>query len=201
PLKRSMYAIDPVQRLRLLRQRCSSETPLDPIDFHVEMTEIVTGLRDAHTRYVGPSELEGQVAMLPFLVEAYGPPEAPHYIVSKLAADEAVTGSQRLFHEGVEIVTWNGVPMDRAVDRHADDETGGRPDSRRARALESMTLRALQYGPPPDERWVTVGYVDLAGVERNLRVDWRVVTPKRATTSIQAPSGQGRPTVGMGPPV
>jgi len=53
--------------------------------------------------------------------------------------------------------------MDRAVDRHAEDETGGRPDARRARALESMTLRALQYGPWPDERWVTLGFIDLAG--------------------------------------
>lgn len=189
PLKRSMYAIDPVQRLRLLRQRCSSETPLDPIDFHVEMTEIVTGLRDAHTRYVGPSELEGRVAMLPFLVEAYGPPDAPHYIVSKLASDEAVTGSQRLFREGVEIVTWNGVPMDRAVDRHADDETGGRPDSRRARALESMTLRALQFGPPPDELWVDIGFLDDDLDEHTKRMNWRVVSPRQATTSAQGSGG------------
>jgi hypothetical protein len=85
------------------------------------------------------------------------------------------------------------------VDRHADDETGGRPDTRRARALESMTLRALQYGPPPDERWVTVGYVDLTGVERELRVDWRVVAPRRAATSGQLSSGQGDRAFGIDP--
>jgi hypothetical protein len=196
PLKRSMYGVDPVQRLRLLRQRVDT---LDPLGLHYELAGIVTGLRDAHTRYVGPTELEGRAAMLPFLVEVFGPAAAPRYIVSKIATDRSLIGHNRFFKPGVEIRWWNAVPMDRAVDLHADDETGGRPDTRRARALETMTLRALQYGPPPDERWVTVGYVDLAGAERNLRVDWRVVTPKRATTSIQGSSGEGRSAVGMDP--
>jgi Peptidase family S41 len=186
PLKRSMYAIDPVQRLRLLLQRAER---IDPVDFHYEMAEIVTGLRDAHTRYVGPTEFEGAVAILPFLIEAYGPTSAPHYVVSKMAEDTSVTGSQRYFRPGVEIRTWNAVPMDRAVDRHADDETGGRPDARRARALESMTLRALQFGPPPDEQWVDIGYVDLKGRARTHRIEWRVVQPRSAATSGQGDGG------------
>ena len=73
PLKRSMYGIDPVQRLRLLRLRVDQ---LDSLSFHYELAGIVTGLRDAHTRYVGPAELAGRAAMLPFLVEAYGPASA-----------------------------------------------------------------------------------------------------------------------------
>lgn len=196
PLKRSMYGVDPVQRLRLLQQRADR---LDPLTFHYELAEIITGLRDAHTRYVGPAELEGRAAMLPFLVEAYGPIEAPRYIVSKIAADRSLVGNSRYFRPGVEIRWWNAVPMDRAVDLHADDETGGRPDTRRARALESMTLRALQYGPPPDEHWVRVGYVDLHGAERELRLDWRVVAPQRATTSGQLSAGAGDRAFGIDP--
>jgi hypothetical protein len=197
PLKRSMYAIDPVQRLRLLRQRAEG---LDPVDFHYELAGIITGLRDAHTRYVGPPELEGRVAMLPFLVEAYGPATSPRYIVSKIAADRSLVGNSRTFRAGVEIRWWNAVPMDRAVDRHADDETGGRPDSRRARALESMTLRALQFGPPPDERWVVIGYLDLGGNEREVRVEWRVVEPRSAVTSGRSTAGAGgRPATGDTP--
>ena len=73
--------------------------------------------------------------MLPFLVEAYGALTAPRYIVSKIVADRTLIGNDRFFEAGVEIRSWNAVPMDRAVDRHADDETGGRPDTRRARAL------------------------------------------------------------------
>ena len=196
PLKRSMYAIDPVQRLRLLRQKVDR---LDALDFHFELAGIITGLRDAHTRYVGPAEFEGSVAMLPFLVEAYGPVESSRYIVSKVATDRSLVGGSRFFRPGVEIRWWNAVPMDRAVDRHADDETGGRPDTRRARALESMTLRSLQYGPPPDERWVVIGYVDRHGHERELRVDWRVVMPRRAATSGQTSGGQAGRTFAIDP--
>lgn len=196
PLKRSMYGVDSVQRLRLLRQRMSRLTSLE---FHYEMTRIITGLRDAHTRYVGPSALEGYAAVLPFLVEAVDSSSTPRYIVSKVAADKSLIGDDANFEEGVEIRWWNAVPMDRAVDRHADDEVGGRPDARRARALESMTMRALRYGPPPDERWVSVGYVDRSGAQRDLRVDWRVVAPKRAAMSGQPSSGQGGRALAIDP--
>lgn len=196
PLKRSMYGVDPVQRLRLLKQRVDR---MDPLEFHYEMAGIVTGLRDAHTRYIGPSAFAGRAAMLPFLVEAYGPMTAPRYIVSNVADDRSLIDNSRYFRPGVEIRWWNGVPMDRAVDLHADNETGGRPDARRARALESMTLRALQYGPPPDERWVTVGYVDRKGVERELRLEWRVVTPRQAATSGQLSAGKGDLAFGIDP--
>jgi hypothetical protein len=198
PLKRSMYGVDSVQRLRLLRQRVDRLTTLE---FHYEMARIITGLRDAHTRYVGPSALEGHAAVLPFLVEAVGSASPPRYIVAKVATDKSLIGNDKFFTPGVEIRWWNAVPMDRAVDRHADDEIGGRPDARRARALESMTLRALRYGPPPDERWVTVGYLDEHGDKRDLRVDWRVVAPQQAATasSGQPSSGQDGRAFGIDP--
>jgi hypothetical protein len=184
PLKRSMYGSDPVQRLRLLRRRVGL---LDDMSFHNELASIVTGLRDAHTRYVGPSSLAGRAAMLPFLVESYGPAARPRYIVSKVASDPSLVGDDQ-FVPGVELRWWNAVPIDRAVDLHAEQETGGRPDSRRARALETLTLRALQFGPPPDEHWVVVGYTDLEGNERDVRVDWRVVSPRKARTASNAAS-------------
>lgn len=187
PLKRSMYGADPVQRLRLLQQRAGR---LDDLRFHHELATIVTGLRDAHTRYVGPATLAGRAAMLPFLIESYGPPDSPRYIVSKVAKDQNLIGDRR-FVPGVELRWWNAVPMDRAVDIHAEQETGGRADSRRARALESLTLRALQYGPPPDEHWVVIGYTDLKGVEREVTVEWRVVTPRRARTAGEHGTGIG----------
>jgi hypothetical protein len=61
---------------------------------------------------------------------------------------------------------WNGVPFDRAVDLHADSETGARPDARQARALDSLTFRSLEYGPPPDEHWVDISYIDLKKKKR-----------------------------------
>jgi hypothetical protein len=172
PLKRAGYALDPVQALVLLRRRCAD---LDDGAFHLALARIVTGLRDAHTRYRGPSTTAGRVAALPFLVETFGPDDDPTYIVSKLSpgADVGDPG----FVEGVELCWWNAVPMARAVELHADSETGGRPDARRARALESLTFRALDYGPPPDEHWVVLGYRTAGGSTGEVTVPWRVLAP------------------------
>lgn len=180
PLKRAMYAIDPVQRLRLLRQRVAS---IDDTELHAEVAATLTSLRDAHTRHIGPAALEGQVATLPFLVEAYGQPGGRRYIVSKVAQGTKRISDTR-FVAGVEILHWNAVPIDRAVDLHAERETGGRRDARRARAVESLTFRTLQYLPAPDEDWVVIGYRGLDGVKGELRVDWHVVTPGRARTAV-----------------
>lgn len=175
PQKRAGYAVDPVQALRLLRQRC---VELTDGEFHLSVTGIITGLRDAHTRYVGPSGLRGRVATLPFLVESYGPYAAPRFIVSKLAETADVEDPE--FDEGVELVSWNFVPMSRAVDVYSTQETGGRPDARRARALETLTFRSLDYGPPPDEHSVIIGF-KVGRALHEVRIAWRVVGIPQAT--------------------
>jgi hypothetical protein len=175
--KRAAYASDPLQALTLLRRRAAE---LSNPEFHRAVSSIVTGLRDAHTRYIGPTTLRGHVATLPFLVEQYGPEESPRYLVSKVD-DGAVEDAE--FAAGSELEFWNGIPFDRAVELHADAETGGRPDSRRARALESLTFRALDYGPPPDEHWVIVGFRNRGGPPREVRIPWRVVAPGKAATA------------------
>lgn len=175
PLKRARYAFDPVQRLRILRIQADI---LDDDAFHFELTNITTALRDAHTRYAGPSTLDGKVAALPFLVEMIGDSDKPVYLVSRVGA-----GLDAAFKPGVEIQYWNGVPIDLAVMRHGDNEVGGRPDSRRAWATQSLTLRSLRYGAPPDEHWVVVGYRTLnaagnpVGSSREIKIPWKVVDP------------------------
>jgi hypothetical protein len=90
------------------------------------------------------------------------------------------------FVAGVTIDYWNGIPFDRAVDLHAESETGGRPDSRRVRALESLTFRALEYAPPPDEEWVVLGYRDRTGKAREIRLGWEGFDPKRSPMASRA---------------
>ena len=85
--------------------------------------------------------------MLPFLAEQYGPDASPRYLVSKINEEVLDAKTAGGFGPGVELESWNGMPFVRAVENHADSETGGRPDSRRARALESLTLRALGLRP------------------------------------------------------
>jgi hypothetical protein len=180
--KRAGYANDPVQALQLLRMRAAS---MREAEFHLVLTGIVVGLRDAHTLYAGPKSLAGAVAMLPFLVEQYGPTDAPSFLVTKVADDRLINDTR--FKAGVSLETWNGVQFERAVAIHADRETGGRPDAGLARALESLTFRSLQYGPPPDEKWVDVGYREGDGKPvREVRIPWRIVDPGRPVTGVRA---------------
>ena len=148
PQKRAGYAVDPVQALRLLRQRC---VELTDGEFHLAITGIITGLRDAHTRYVGPSGLRGRVATLPFLVESFGPYAAARFIVSKLAQTADVEDPD--FVEGVELVSWNFVPMSRAVDVYSTQETGGAPTpGEQERWKHSPSGRSTTGRPPTSTR-------------------------------------------------
>jgi C-terminal processing protease CtpA/Prc len=187
PLKRARYGFDPVQRLCILRTQLRE---LSDDAFHIELADIVTRLRDAHTRYVGPRLLDSKVAALPFLVEQIGSADSPAYVVTKVGR-----GVDPSFKPGVVLEYWNGVPIDRAILRHADREVGGRPDSQRAWACQSLTLRSLQYGPPPDEHWVTIGYRSVGsgtrlGPSKEVTIDWRVVDPSEIESVLEGgPTG------------
>ena len=52
PLKRALYASDPIQKLRLLRL---SHAELDERAFQSAMIDVFVGLRDLHTNYVLPA--------------------------------------------------------------------------------------------------------------------------------------------------
>ncbi|GAA1839910.1 hypothetical protein GCM10009836_18930 [Pseudonocardia ailaonensis] len=186
PAKRAAYATDPVQALVLLRRKAGT---LSDADFHLALTGIVGTLRDAHTRYTGPAPTHGQVAALPFLVEQYRDASGPAYLVTKVADDVAALDPD--FVAGVRPVWWNGVPFDRAVEIYADRETGGRPDARRARALQSLTFRALDHAPPPDEHWVRIGYRTRRGSLREVKLDWRLVAPEVAAGAVTPAASEG----------
>jgi hypothetical protein len=179
PLKRSLYGFDIIRALASLRQQSTS---ISDIQFHRELTTLINRLRDAHTQYQGPWTQKGVVASLPFLVEAYGPADDTTYVVSKVDRDAV---KDKYFTEAVELTHWNGIPFGRALDLHAEAETGGRPDSRLARALESLTFRALEYAPPPDEEWVIIDFIDLWGKARKIRLSWDGLKPMLAPNAGQ----------------
>lgn len=191
PAKRARYGFDPVQRLRILRAQVMADATLSEEVFHLELADIVTRLRDAHTRYSGPASLEDVSAVLPFFVEMIGSVQQPQYVVSKVTENLGPS-----FVAGVVVESWSGVPIDLAVQRWAEHEVGGRPDSQRANAVLSLTMRSLQYGAPPDEHWVIVGYREVDargrphGPQREVRVPWRIVIPRKA--AARAAKAQAR---------
>ncbi|WP_077033755.1 S41 family peptidase [Pelomonas sp. KK5] len=188
-LKRARYGVDPLQRLQILRSDARGRQ--DAAAFHAELSAIFTQLRDYHTRYIWHRERTGQVAALPFLAEMYGPDDAPRYLVTKIG--RALSAGS--FRPGVELLRWNGVPIDRAVLRHAEQECAGRPDGLRAAAMSTLTLRSLQFGPPPDEQWVVIGYrIADDAPEQEIRLDWRIIAaPQARRLQGGAPNGTGNP--------
>ncbi len=168
PLKRAMHAVDPLQRLRLLRHR------LDQLGgetrFHAEMTSIFTSVRDLHTNYMLPSPYSDVVATLPFRVEACFEGSERRYIAVTSLTE---TMPDPAFRDGVVLTHWNGVPIARAVAGAADRHAGSNPAARHSRGVAGLTQRPLMIVPPPDEEWVTVSYVGLDNQAREARFAWR----------------------------
>lgn len=181
--KRALYGFDPIRGLGALRRQIPY---LDSAGFLRELTLLINRLRDQHTQlYVDAADqtLTGQVAALPFLVEPFGSHLSPTYVVTK-TNDDVPDAS---FAVGARVTTWNGIPFARAVDLYAETLTGGRPDARRARALETLTQRPLEYLAPPNELWVDIGYrldaPEAGDADRTLRFEWRAIDPGKAITA------------------
>ncbi len=183
PFKRSMHGIDPVQRLRLLRHQLDQlkDDALPPdIAFHAELTGIFHSLRDLHTTYRLPYPFRGVVAWLPFLVEEYWDEEEGRhrYVISKVVGED---NGDRL--EGAEVLHWNSVPVETAIAINADRQAGSNADARRARGLNSLTIRPLGRGLPPDEDWVMIRYRGADGIVHESRQEWLVFVPDPTITT------------------
>lgn len=169
PLKRAMHAVDPIQRLRLLRHRLER---LSGPRFHDELIRIFTALRDLHTNYILPEPYQSRTAFLPFMFEEFWEDGTRRFVVSR-----TFEGFEHpTFKPGVVLTHWNGVPIERAVELNADRQAGSNEDARLARGIESMTIRPLAQSAPPDEEWVVIGYLE-GDEPQALLIEWRVFEP------------------------
>lgn len=162
PFKRALHAVDPVQRLRLLDHRLSEQNEGEQAedDFHREMMNIFTSVRDLHTTYIVPEPQRSATVLLPFRVEEFfdtddaGEHHAT-YVATKVTDEDAVGAG---FVEGVTITHWNGVPIARAIRVLADRQAAGNEPAAHVRALDALTIRPLLSSMVPDEIWVDVTY-------------------------------------------
>jgi hypothetical protein len=168
PLKRAMYAVDPLQGLRRLRQRL----PLMKTDrsFHAEMISIFASVCDLHTNYVLPAPYKDAQAWLPFKIESYFDRGRRRYIVTHIAPGFAKSS----FRKGVELLYWNGIPIARAVEMAGAQSGANSPAARHAYGLLNLTARPLKMLPPPDEEWVVVRYRTQRDREQEIQFDWVV---------------------------
>lgn len=170
PLKRAMHAVDPVQRLKLLRRKLDRLTERQ---FHNDMINVFKRLRDLHTNYILPAPYKQHTAFLPFLMEEFYDAEGRrHYIVTRVFQGF----DHPTFVPGVEVTHWSGVPIDRAVEINADREAGSNEAARHVRGLDNMTVRPMLMSLPPDAEWVVVSY-GTEGAELEIRLPWQVFRP------------------------
>ncbi len=169
PLKRAMHAVDPVQRIKLLRRKLGTVTERE---FHNEMISIFKELRDLHTNYILPAPYNQHTAFLPFLMEEYYQNGERRYVVTRML----VGFTHSTFAPGVEVTRWSGVPIERAVAINADREAGSNEAARHVRGLDAMTVRPMSQSLPPDAEWVDVGYED-NGNALEIRLPWQVFRP------------------------
>jgi len=182
PQKRAMYAVEPVQRLRLLLNRLPQYA--DDIALYRELIDIFTSVRDFHTRFELPPPFASAVAYLPFMIEECYPRPggARQYFVSSL-----LPGFEHpSLRAGVEVTHWNGIPIDRAVDLLAADNPGGNIAARHARGLNRLTVRPMLRSLPPDGTWVVIGYRTQTGAQREFRADWLVLRLPDANAALAA---------------
>jgi len=168
PLKRAMYAIDPVRSLELLQHQVDN---ISEWQFHYSMIKIFKGLHDRHTNYFLPAPYNQYTVFLPFMMEEfYDTNGERHYIVSKLTKGF----KHKTFVPGVEVIEWNGVQIEQAVDINADLEDGSNPTARHVRGLDRMTVRPMKMSLLPAERWIIVGYLS-NGQNHEIRLPWLVM--------------------------
>jgi len=195
PLKRAMHAVDPIQRLKLLRFRLlemkDSELP-NEMHFHQRMMEIFASTRDLHTMYLLPAPLKDHVAYLPFLIEQYFERNKKGERVEKFMVSRVVkefyesipnAGPEILsFEPGVDVLYWNGVPIRRAIELNGESQAGSNVDARFGRGLDNLTIRPLETSLPPDEIWVSITYRSRTGKIFTLNQEWLVHKTGEART-------------------
>ena len=167
PFKRARYAADPAQRLRLLRNEI---TNLSEQQFHAEMIRTFTELRDVHTLYRLPEPFKSAVAFLPFFTESFETPEGRRYVVTEIMEGFKPDPS---FGHFVEIVSWSGVPIEKAVDQLARNIPGGNVATRVFRGNMRLTVRTLNNVLAPIEECAFIHYKPRGSDEvRILMVPW-----------------------------
>lgn len=171
-LKRSLYGVDPVQKLKLLQYRLENpqdEVVTSELAFHRELQAIFNGMHDLHTNYILPMPYREITAFLPFLLEEYfDDSHQPHYIVSKLLAGY----THDSFQPGTEVILWNGMPIKEAIRINGEREAGSNHAARYAVGLGSLSIRSLATSLPPNEQLVRLTYLSENADHSTIEFEW-----------------------------
>ncbi|NJN07617.1 MAG: hypothetical protein HC836_00535 [Richelia sp. RM2_1_2] len=166
PLKRARSAVNPLQRLQLLKYGL---VKMNEFHFQQQMIGIFTELRDLHTVYLPPMPYQSINFVLPFLMEEFYEGNQRFYVVSHVHEDFEHPN----FHKGVIITHWNGIPIERAIELNSMRIYGSNENSSRIHSLNSMTVRSGSKYLVPDEEWLYISYLTTNKEHYEHRFQWQ----------------------------
>jgi C-terminal processing protease CtpA/Prc len=162
--RRARRAHDPLDAFEELKRRAGD---MDEPGFHLALFEAIAGLRDPVTTYLAPAAIQDRMAVLPLrLVECRGPDGAA---TIRVDASEPWLADAGL-RPGVEVIRWNGKPIEEAIARRIAAMPGADIEGRRARAIATLTHRPNGVLASLDADEVAIEYGDHSVGE--IRLDW-----------------------------
>jgi hypothetical protein len=160
---RRARGIDPLPRLRALAaDRSTSRTHV-----YRALMAVFAAFGDRHTRLVLPPAESQRFAALPFTVGAC-------WDQGMMALLVTGSGDPRL-RRGNRLLAWNGQPIAAALDAHGAVQLGANGEARRAKAVQTLTIRPLALLPPPEEQAVAIE-VEASSGTRRMTVEWQIAT-------------------------
>ena len=197
PLKEAIHAVRPIQRLRVLRRQLEEDpsrwTARNELQFHKLLTSVFMSLHDLHTNYLLPEPYRDYTAYLPFLVRPYYDEKGRRrYLVTDVIPGYPYDHAK--FGRGAEILYWNGVAIDDAVELNAQQTAGSNEAARFVRGVDALVLRPMNVALPPDADWTYITFRPDNGADdeqHDMRQNWLVrFTPLDDTGAASSAAAQ-----------
>lgn len=170
--------IDPVARLR----RLGGRPPATRGELYRGLLAIFAELGDQHTQCYLPEPFAASVAFLPFVVRDFH----EHGRRRLLVVSSAVEAPRR----GDLLLSWNGVPAERALEEHMALQLSAGEEARRGKALQTLTFRPLAWLPPPAAEEAVLEFAGGDGRRREVRLAWQVASSAWLKEHLTAALGE-----------
>ncbi len=176
--------VDPLVALTALRSQVLKEgsnlrlRKLTNIQFHHEIIKVFNSVDDIHSRYLTPFPLRRAFAFIPITIREYFGDDVasskrklePRFVLSDIGM--GVRFGNTMFKKGVDIKTWDGVPMNKAVRLSGDAGFGSNNDSKLITGLRRLTRRLLSNELIPENPFVVIGFNAGNGTLQKVKIPW-----------------------------
>jgi hypothetical protein len=169
--------VDPVGRLQSLRaKRFASRA-----EFYRALLAVFSEFGDRHTHCRLPPPYTGAAAFLPLLVREFFDGGRRRIAVVRSAVGE--------LRRGDTLLSWNGSTIDELIRTQMPLRLGANEEARRAKVVQTLTVRPLVSIAPPDEKGVLLECIGEDGRRREVRLAWQVCEVSQLDSVFAPPPG------------